>query len=46
MGVHPMGDVEFEQTALVKAVERDLVAQAQERAEYRLSTPGGRFQVR
>ena len=41
-----MGDVEFEKRALVKAVERGLVEQARELAEYRLSTPGGRFQVR
>jgi hypothetical protein len=44
--VHPMGDVEFEQKALVKAVERGLVEQARELAEHRVSTPGGRFQVR
>jgi hypothetical protein len=43
---HPMGDVEFEQKALAKAVERGLVEQAREVAELRLSTPGGRFQVR
>lgn len=41
-----MGDVEFEQKALVKAVDRALVEQAREAAELRLSTPGGRFQVR
>jgi len=41
-----MGDVEFEQKALVKAVERGLVEQARELAEHRVSTPGGRFQVR
>ena len=41
-----MGDVEFEQKALVKAVERGLVEQARERVEHRVSTPGGRFQVR
>ena len=41
-----MGDVEFEKKALVKAVERGLVEQAREWAEYRLSTPGGRFHVR
>jgi hypothetical protein len=41
-----MGDFEFEQKALAKAVERGLVEQAREVAELRLSTPGGRFQVR
>jgi hypothetical protein len=41
-----MGDLKFEQKALVKAVERGLVEQAREVAELRLSTPGGRFQVR
>jgi hypothetical protein len=38
--------VEFEQNALVKAVDRALVEQAREAVELRLSTPGGRFQVR
>lgn len=41
-----MGDVEFEQKVLVKAVGRGLIEQAREAAELRLSTPGGRFQVR
>lgn len=41
-----MGDVEFEQKALVKAVEQGLVEQVRELAEHRVSTPGGRFQVR
>jgi hypothetical protein len=41
-----MGDLEFERKALVKAVDRALVEPAQEVAELRLSTPGGRFQVR
>jgi hypothetical protein len=41
-----MGDLEFEKKALVKAVERGLVEPARDAAELRLSTPGGRFQVR
>ena len=41
-----MGEVEFEQKALVKAVERGLVEQAREVAELCLSRPGGRFQIR
>lgn len=41
-----MGDFGFEQKALVKAVNRALVEQAPAAAELRLSTPGGRFQVR
>jgi hypothetical protein len=41
-----MGDLEFERKALVKAVDGALVEQAREGAELRLSTPGGRFQVR
>jgi hypothetical protein len=43
---HPMGELGFEQKALVKAV--DTVLQEQERAaeELRLATPGGRFHVR
>ena len=36
-----MGEWDFEQKAVVKAVE-----QAREQGELRLSTPGGRFQVR
>jgi hypothetical protein len=36
-----MGEWDFEQNAVVKAVE-----QAREQGELRLSTPGGRFQVR
>jgi len=43
-----MGECEFEQKAVVKAVDSALQAQAQERVaeELRLLTPGGRFQVR
>jgi Transposase DDE domain group 1 len=41
-----MGELEFEQKALVKAVDQALVAPARDAAELRLSTPGGRFQVR
>lgn len=46
MGGSPDGDVEFEQKALVKAVEQNLVEQVPELAAHRVSTPGGRFQVR
>ena len=43
-----MGECEFEQKAVVKAVDSALQAQVQEREaeELRLVTPGGRFQVR
>ena len=41
-----MGESEFEQKALVKAVDQALIEQAREAAELRLRTPGGRFQVR
>ena len=43
-----MGECEFEQKAVVKAVDSALQVQAQARMaeELRLSTPGGRFQVR
>jgi hypothetical protein len=43
-----MGECEFEQKTVVKAVDSALQAQAQERLaeDLRLSTPGGRFQVR
>ena len=43
-----MGEQEFEQKAVVKAVDSALQAQAQERVveDLRLVTPGGRFQVR
>jgi Transposase DDE domain group 1 len=41
-----MGDLEFAKNALVQAVERGLIEQARDAAELRLSTPGGRFQVR
>jgi len=41
-----MGELEFAKNALVQAVERGLIEQAREVAELRLSTPGGRFQVR
>jgi hypothetical protein len=41
-----MGELEFEQKALVKAVEHALLEPGREAGELRLSTPGGRFQVR
>ena len=41
-----MGEVEFEQKALVTAIDEALQAQAQAAEELRLTTPGGRFQVR
>lgn len=41
-----MGEFKFEQKAVVKAVDQALVEQALEGAEFRLTTPGGRFQVR
>ena len=43
-----MGECEFEQKAVVKAVDSALQAQVQEQVaeELRLVTPGGRFQVR
>jgi hypothetical protein len=41
-----MGEGEFEQTALTKAVAGALGEQAKEGTELRVRTPGGRFQVR
>jgi len=41
-----MGEAEFEQTALVSAVQGALVEQARDAAEGWVTTPGGRFQVR
>lgn len=41
-----MGEVAFEQKALVTAIDEALQAQAQAAEELRLTTPGGRFQVR
>ncbi len=41
-----MGELEFEQKALVKAVDQALLEQDREASELRLTTPGGRFQVR
>jgi hypothetical protein len=41
-----MGEWEFEQKALVKAVDQALMEQGREVIELRLITPGGRFQVR
>ncbi|NJD08757.1 MAG: hypothetical protein FIA97_20035 [Methylococcaceae bacterium] len=41
-----MGELEFEQKAPVKAVDAALVEQGRDGGELRLSTPGGRFQVR
>jgi hypothetical protein len=43
---HPMGELEFEQKALVKAVDQALLDQVREGIELRLTTPGGRFHVR
>jgi len=41
-----MGELEFERKALVKAVDQALLEQGGEGIELRLTTPGGRFQVR
>src|SRR3989304_4438414 len=41
-----MGKKEFKQNALVKAVGGALAEQARQGAEFRVTTPGGRFQVR
>jgi hypothetical protein len=41
-----MGELEFEQKALVKAVDQALLDQVREGIELRLTTPGGRFHVR
>lgn len=41
-----MGELEFEQKALVTAVDQALLEQGREGRELRLNTPGGRFQVR
>jgi hypothetical protein len=41
-----MGELEFEQKALVRAIDRALVEQNREVVELRLATPGGRFHVR
>jgi len=41
-----MGEFEFGQKALVKAVDQALVEQRRAAIELRLTTPGGRFQVR
>lgn len=41
-----MGDCEFEQKSLVKAFDQALVEHQEVANHYRLSTPGGRFQVR
>jgi len=41
-----MGESEFEQKALVKAVDQALQEVAREEIELGLNTPGGRFQVR
>ena len=43
---HPMGDMTFEQATVVKAVESALIEQGKLGSELRVSTPGGRFQVR
>lgn len=41
-----MGEMEFEQNALAKAVEGAISEQVKEASELRVATPGGRFQVR
>lgn len=41
-----MGELEFEQKAVVKAVDAAIVEQVKQSAEMRVTTPGGRFQVR
>ena len=41
-----MGEGEFEEKALVTAVRGAVARQAEQAAELRVSTPGGRFQVR
>ena len=41
-----MGEAEFEQKAVVKAVDAAIVEQVKQSAEMRVTTPGGRFQVR
>ena len=41
-----MGEGKFEQRALVKAIGGTLAEQSHEAAELRVTTPGGRFQVR
>ena len=41
-----MGELEFERKVLVKAVDQALLEQGGEGIELRLTTPGGRFQVR
>jgi hypothetical protein len=41
-----MGAVEFEQNVLAKAVNQALLEGGREGIEFRLNTPGGRFQVR
>lgn len=41
-----MGEAEFEQSALVKAVNGAVAEQVRQATDLRVSTPGGRFQVR
>lgn len=41
-----MGEAEFEQKGLVTAIRSALADQAEQTADLRVSTPGGRFQVR
>lgn len=41
-----MGEGEFEESALVTAVRGAIIEQVQRAADLRVSTPGGRFQVR
>jgi len=41
-----MGELDFDKKALVKAVDGAIAAQVSEVAELRVTTPGGRFQVR
>ncbi|MDP2852142.1 MAG: transposase, partial [Gallionella sp.] len=41
-----MGEAEFEKNALVRAVDEAIAEQVREATDLRVSTPGGRFQVR
>ena len=41
-----MGELDFEQKALVKAVDGAIAEQISQAGDRRVATPGGRFQVR
>jgi len=41
-----MGELDFEQKALVKAVDGAITEQINQAGDLRVATPGGRFQVR